>query len=351
MHPDRLARARDLLRAGVGNGAMPGGVVCLFRGGEPVLLDAFGTLDDSRPAATDTLYDLASLTKPLATASSVVILVEQGRLVLGANLENLLGEMVPVPEHFAKITVAQLLTHTSGLPAWIACYDTGFGLDAAVSAVLALPAPSAAPGTRYEYSCLGFLLLARILRAVTGQSVEEFARENVFVPLGLHSLTFRPGRNDRVAPTVSREGPSKDTPLIGVVHDGNARGIESGGDISGNAGLFGTAADVAAFGEAVRTGRLFSAPATARALASQISPAIGGHSLLFFAAPNGLNPTGDLLSDRAVGHSGYTGTALVIDPAYDLTVAVLTNSVYGDGKGKWLTLRRKFLNALAASLS
>jgi CubicO group peptidase (beta-lactamase class C family) len=330
---------------------MPGGVVCLYRNGEQAVLEAFGLQDETRPATTETVYDLASLTKPLATASSIVTLIEQGRLVLGAALGTLLGETVP--EHLAKITVGQLLTHTSGISSWTACYNNGTGLDAAVGAIFALPAPTAAPGTRYEYSCLNFILLARILLKLTGQTVEEFATENIFTPLGLNSLTFHPKTNlEQVAPTISREGPNKDTTLTGIVHDGNARGIEmQDGDVSGNAGLFGNAADVAAFGEAIRTGRLFGPPTTARVLSSQVPAAVGGHSLLFFAHPNGLCPAGDLFSDRAVGHSGYTGTVLLIEPAYDLTLAVLTNSVYGDGKASWLILRRKFMNALAASLT
>ncbi len=348
---NRLTQAVDLLRDGVEDGAMPGGVVCVYRNGERALLESFGLQDLSRPVTTETVYDLASLTKPMATASSVVTLVEQGRLVLGATLGNLLGESVP--EHLAKITVAHLLTHTSGLAAWTACYNNGTGLDAAVGAIFALSAPTAEPGTRYEYSCLNFILLARILLTLTGQTVEAFAKENVFTPLGLNSLTFHPTANlDRVAPTISREGPNKDTELTGVVHDGNARGIEmQTGDVSGNAGLFGTAADVAVFGEAIRTGQLFAPPTTERVLRSQISPSVGGHSLLFFAHPNGLCPSGDLFTDRAVGHSGYTGTVLLVEPTYNLTVALLTNSVYSDGKTSFLILRRKFLNALAASLA
>ena len=347
---DRLTRAVDLLRNGVEDGAMPGGVVCVYRNGARVLLESFGLQDTARPVTTKTIYDLASLTKPMATASSIVTLVEQGRLVLGASLGNLLGESVP--EHLANISIAHLLTHTSGLSAWTACYNNGFGLDAAVGAIFALPAPTAAPGARYEYSCLNFILLAKILLTLTGQTVQAFAKENIFTPLGLGSLTFHPVANlDRVAPTISREGPNKDTELTGIVHDGNARGIEmQTGDVSGNAGLFGTAGDVAAFGEAIRTSQLFAAPTTERILRSQIHPSVGGHSLLFFAHPNGLCPSGDLFSDRAVGHSGYTGTVLLIEPTYNLTIALLTNAVYGEGKTSFLILRRKFMNALAASL-
>lgn len=154
-----------------------------------------------------------------------------------------------------------------------------------------------------------------------------------------------------IAPTLSHEGPAHDDPLVGLPHDGNARAITLGGDVPGNAGLFGTATDVAAFGEALRTGRLFGAPATVRSLTSQIPPEVGGHTLMFYAQPNPLNPIGDLLSPRAVGHSGFTGTALVIDPEYDLTVAVITNCVLLPGaKPKWLRVRRRLMNAIAGTL-
>ena len=350
----RLARAVDVLRAGIDEGAMPGAAVCALRRGRIFLHEALGTTDGTRPATVETIYDLASVTKPMATASSVLTLVEQGRLTLTATLPSLLGEAA---SHLANVTVQHLLTHTSGLPAWKPLYQSGQGLDAAVAAILRLP--TAPPGTRYEYSCLGFILLGRIVRQVSGQSLDAFARENVFQPLGLADTGYAPAETlqGRIAPTRSAEkaaeGEDKEAALVGVVHDGNARGI---GGVSGNAGLFGTARDVATFGEAMRQGgacgqRLLGAPTLARVLASQVKPEIGAHTLMFFAQGNGLCPAGDLLSPRAVGHSGFTGTVLTLDPEYDLTVAVLTNRVLTDPDGaKWLPLRRRFLNALAAAL-
>jgi CubicO group peptidase (beta-lactamase class C family) len=340
----RLARAVEVLREGVAAGAMPGATVCAFRGGQMFLHEAVGTLGSQRPTATDTIYDLASITKPMATASSVLTLVEQGRLTLMTPLPDLLGEAA---SHLANVTIYHLLTHTSGLPAWAPCYDRGMGHDAAIAAILHLP--TAAPGTKYAYSCLGFILLHRIVETVSGLPLDKFAREHVFAPLGLENTGYCPDAclRERIAPTVSAEGPQKEVPLVGVVHDGNARGI---GGVSGNAGLFGTALDVATFGVALRTEKLFGAPTRARIFENQVNPSVGAHTLLFFAGGNSLCPSGDLLSPRAVGHSGFTGTVLVLDPAFDLTVALLTNSVYGGGKTSFLTYRRKFLNALAASL-
>lgn len=364
----RLARALDVLKRGIlDEGAAPGATVCVLRRGRVVLHEAVGTLDGERPAKVDSLYDLASITKPMATASSVLTLVEQGRLHLLAPLSALFGEAAG---GWGKRTVVDLLTHVSGLPAWTACYKNGEGLEAAVRAILSLPpAERPEPGRRYEYSCLNFILLGRIVENVSGQALDRFARENVHEPLGLAEVAYTPGphKRHRIAPTTSGEGPGLATvaaaaspdagapavELCGVVHDGNARGI---GGVSGNAGLFGTAFEVARFGESLLRPerlphRLFGAPTLARALSSQVKPEVGGHTFLFFANPNGLNPTGDLLSPRAVGHSGFTGTVLLVDPEYDLAVGLLANAVHAKGaKGKWLPLRRRFLNALAASL-
>jgi CubicO group peptidase (beta-lactamase class C family) len=343
----RLTTAVDVLRDAIDQGAMPGCVVRCLRRGEVFLDVALGTLDGRRPTARDTIYDLASLTKPIATASSVLTLVEHGRLALNASPASLLPD---VPESLAAVTVHHLLTHTSGLPAHCRLWEQS--APSHVSAILGLPCAPA--GTKYEYSCLGFILLGRIVEALTGQALDAFAGTHVFEPLGLTDTTYRPpaSLHPRIAPTRSLETAlptdQPDRDLLGVVHDGNARSMAG---VSGNAGLFGTAADVARFGQAILAGELFSRPTTARILQSQVDPKIGGHTLMFFAPPNPLCPAGDLLSPRAVGHSGYTGTLLAIDPEYDLVAVVLSNRVYTDADGsKWLPARRRFMNALAAAI-
>jgi CubicO group peptidase (beta-lactamase class C family) len=332
-----------LLERAIEAGAMPGAVVCTFRSGEPLFHKALGTLDGEEPAYPEALYDLASLTKPIATAATLLTLIEDGTLALATPLPELLG---PRAGHLKDITLRHLLTHTSGLPAWTACYALGEGLESAVEAVLREPA--APPGTKYEYSCLGYILLAKILQTVTEKPLDALAAERVFSPLRLESLTFWPDPT-RCAPTVAREGlEGEPTLLRGVVHDGNARAIRAGGGVSGNAGLFGSALDVARFGEAIRTGLFFGDPTRRKILTPQSDPP--GHTLMFFCPPNAYTPTGDLLSEKAVGHSGYTGTLLTIDPEHELTVALLTNAVYGEGKGEFLRWRRKFLNTIAAAL-
>ncbi len=336
-------RPLAVLEEAIASGAMPGAVTVALRGGEVLFSEALGTLDGDEPTYPEALYDLASLTKPLATAATLLTLIESGMLTLATPLPELLG---PRAGHLKDVTVRHLLTHTSGLPGWAACYNLGEGLESAVEAVLREPVMP--PGTKYEYSCLGYVLLAKILQTVTEKSLDALAAERVFSPLGLDSLTFWPDPV-RCAPTVAREGAEgSPTRLRGVVHDGNARAIRAGGGVSGNAGLFGTALDVARFGEALRTGIFFGDPARRRIFAPQSDPP--GHTLMFFCPPNGYTPMGDLLSERTVGHSGYTGTVLTIDPTFDLTVVLLTNAVFGEGKEDFLRWRRKFLNALAAEL-
>ncbi len=334
-----------LLLRGIEQGAMPGAVVCVRRRGETLWHEALGTTEGATSTTPTTLYDLASITKPLAMASSICALVERGELLLSAPVTGFL----PEAELLKDATVHHLLTHTSGLPAWIACYkDEGSGLDAAVRAILKLSLRGA-PGTHYEYSCLNYILLAKILETVTGTTLDKFVTENVFAPLGLIDLTFHPDPA-RCAPTISQEGSRSGEVLGGIVHDGNARAIcAEGNSVAGNAGLFGTADAVARFGEAILHGGLFGLSTRQRWLTPQSTPP--GHTLAFFCRPNLLTPTGELLSDEAVGHSGFTGTALVIAPESGCVISLLTNAVYLDNsKTEFLPMRRRFFNAIAGAL-
>lgn len=348
---DPMRTALALLQSGVDDQTIPGATVHVLRDGETVLRSAVGTLDGTLPARLDSRYDLASLTKPLATAATIVELAGRGDLLLSASIADFLG---PAAESHRAITIRHLLTHTSGLPGWIACYKNGTGLDAAVDAILKLPAT--VPEKHYEYSCLGYILLARILQSVAGDPLDKVAGKHVFKRYGFKSLGYKPGPGPDIAPTRSREGnePALPVTLHGVVHDGNARAIEAdGSSVSGNAGLFGTVDDVAAFGEMVlghrrRRQRGYSGPVRTQFLYETSQPL--GHTLAFFSYTNPLVPRGDLFPDQTVGHSGYTGTALLLDWMHDTTVAVLTNAVYGDNKDKWLVLRRRFMNAVAAAL-
>jgi CubicO group peptidase (beta-lactamase class C family) len=346
-----LDRVISVLERGISATAMPGCVVVVLRETKTLLHAALGTLDGTTQTTTHTLYDLASLTKPIATAATVLSLVERGLLTLSTPICEFF------PETQSPATVRHLLTHTSGLPAWIPCYQSGHGIQAAINAILKLSTPP--PETQYEYSCLNYILLAEIVRIASGKRLDHAATEAIFAPLGLESLTFSP-KPEHCAPTHSLEGPDteKDAGVVlrGIVHDGNARGIGlsgdvSGGvgDVSGNAGLFGTALDIARFGQAILSGKLFGTPTRQRLLTPQSTP--GGHTYGFFCLPNHFTPIGELLPDTTIGHSGYTGTLLTLVPELSTVICLVSNAVFShNAKSEFLLYRRRFLNAVAAEL-
>ncbi len=338
--PISLTRGDELLQSGLADGLFTHAVYGLMRGGERLALKALGQ------AAADTVFDLASLTKPLATATLILRLVEQGRLHLRQPVARFFDdEFGPLP-HLSGVEVRHLLTHTSGLPP-IPCWPADAAdksRHALITSVLATPALRPA-GTGYTYSDTGYILLGEIAARVSGQALETCFQESVAGRLGLRTLGFCPasGLAERAAPT----GPE----AAGTVHDPRARDL---GGVAGHAGLFGTAADVLAFAEAIRTGGgpVLSRASVARMRVSQIPAALGAQSLGWFCSGNDYLPQGDLFSDSSFGHSGFTGTALLIDPASDVSLVLLTNRVVNqteDGS-RFLRLRRLWLNTVAASL-
>lgn len=333
-----------IVTRGVELGAYPGATLVVMQGQRVIADIAVGTIDGVRRVTPNTLYDLASLTKPLATAAVLSDLLRSGDILLSQTVGEILG---PDAGRLKSRTIHHLLTHTSGLLPHIPCYDYGVGLDAAVDAIVRTDIEPA--GTVYRYSCLGYIVLAKIIKVLTGQTLDIAARERCWNPLGLDSLTFAP--KHLVAPTRSLEGPEGNpVELIGIVHDGNARGIAAGagGDVSGNAGCFGTARDVAAFGRALLSGEWLGMPLSKRWLCDQSQPA--GHSLAFFAGSNPLVPKGEIFGDDSIGHSGYTGTALLLDPESDTVIALCTNAVYADKEG-FLLHRRRIMNVIAGQIT
>jgi len=334
-----LMRGDELLQSGLADGLFTHAVYGLMRGGERLALKAFGQ------AATDTVFDLASLTKPLATVTLVMQLVEQGRLHLRQPVARFFDdELDPLP-HLSGVEVRHLLTHTSGLPP-IPCWPadaTGKSRRDLIASVLTTPMLRPA-GTGYTYSDAGYILLGEIAARVSGQRLEDCFRDGVARPLGLRTLGFCPSSAGNIAPT----GPE----APGIVHDPRARDL---GGVGGHAGLFGTAADVLMFAEAIRAGGspILSRASVARMRVSQIPASLGAQSLGWFCPGNDYLPQGDLFSDQSFGHSGFTGTALLIDPASDVSLVLLTNRVVNQAEdgSRFLRLRRLWLNTVAASLN
>ena len=338
--PERLARADAVLMAGITDALYTHAVYALTRGGVPIALKAFGQ------ATPQTRFDLASLTKPVATATCLLQLVEQGRLHLRQPVHQFFEEEFGPLPHLSGVEVRHLLTHTSGLPPiprWPAEGTHPTRRDM-VRTVLTTPTLRPA-GTGYTYSDTGYILLGEIIAHVSGQPLEAGFQAGVAGPLGRKTLGFLPKSDvyNAIAPT----GPEPP----GVVHDPRARDM---GGVAGHAGLFGTAEDVLAVAEAIRTGGgpLLSHAATQRMAASQIPPSIGAQSYGWFCAGNDYLPQGDLLSDQSFGHSGFTGTVLLIDPVFDLSLVLLTNRVVNQDEdgSRFLRLRRLWLNVVASAL-
>ena len=335
--PERLARADALLQAGLDDGLFTHAVYGLRQGGEMQAQKAFGA------ATPGSVFDLASLTKPLATATLIMQGVESGRLHLRQPVARFFEDVFGPLPHLSGVEVRHLLTHTSGLPP-IPCWPAD-GAAASrqelVKSVLTTPTLRPA-GVGYTYSDTGYILLGEIAAQVFGQPLEECFRERVAGPLGLTTLGFCPPTANTV-PT----GPE----AAGAVHDPRARDMNG---VAGHAGLFGMAADVLAFAEAVRTGGgpILSRASAARMRESQIPASAGAQSLGWFCAGNDYLPSGDLFSDRSFGHSGFTGTAVLIDPASDVSLTLLTNRVINEAEdgSRFLRLRRLWLNTVAASL-
>ncbi|MGQ9881617.1 MAG: serine hydrolase domain-containing protein [Armatimonadota bacterium] len=304
-----------------------------------------GLADPERqdPASTDTLFDLASLTKPVACASSIMALVEEGRVQLEAPLSSLIEE---APAWFKRIRLRHLLTHTSGLPAWKPFYEQAQG-EAMIQAVLQTP-PSRLPDVAYEYSDLNYILLGEVVKRGTGKNLAEFARERIFLPAGMHDTLYTPPESflPRIAVTANcpwRQGQT----LCGQVHDANAWAM---GGVSGHAGLFSTANDLSRFCQILLRGGedVFGRMTVEQMFRNQIA-GIGGQSFGWFTHPNDMLPRANLLPETCIGHSGFTGTALLLNRRPEFFIVLLSNRVYYAFEGdRWLPFRRKILNTISA---
>lgn len=361
--PDRLQRALHLIEQAVSDGRIPGAVVVVGRGhGEPVGPVAIGSmsvLPQRRPMPADALFDMASLTKVMATAVVAMRLVEEGRLRLGAPVSQYLPEFATGgDEARGRVRILHLLTHTSGLPAWRALYE---GCSSAVGCrpamerrLLTLPL-EAPPGQRVVYSCMGFILLGLVIERVSGEGLDRLAARLVYEPLGMASTLFRPepSLRERCAPT--EYCPLRRRIVQGEVHDENAYFF---GGVAGNAGLFSTAEDTARFarmmlGRGRLEGRRVLSEAAVEAMTRNHTPHLEEARGLGWAvrADDPDSSAGDLLSPRAYGHTGFTSTSLWIDPDRDLYCVLLTNRVHptrhNDAHAE---LRPAFHNAVAAAL-
>lgn len=334
---DALKPVYALLDRAVADGAFPGGVLSVGWNNQ-LAVHPFGQLEregEAYDVDEDSMYDVASLTKPVVTTTAAMLLVQEGRLELDLPVERYLPEFAtasksdPNPAWRARVTVRMLLLHDSGLPDHCDFYKGAKGHDAILARVLAEPLIRE-PGTQIQYSDLGFILLGEIIERLTGESLDAFAKEEIFSVLGMDRSMFNPPRRLRedIAPT-EMDSDYRKRMVWGEVHDENAWAM---GGIAGHAGLFSTAPDIAAFAQMILNGGIYGHDRLlSRAIVRQFTAhvTIGDSArTLGWDVPTEPSSSGRYFSAKSFGHTGFTGTSLWIDPERKLFVILLTNRVH-----------------------
>jgi uncharacterized protein YbbC (DUF1343 family)/CubicO group peptidase (beta-lactamase class C family) len=342
-HTNRLHEVDAAIETAIAARKLPGGVIWIEHEGH-TYTRAYGdrALVPEREAMTrDTVFDAASITKTVATAPSIWLLIRDGKLEVDAPAKRYLPEMAD-----DRITIRHLLTHTSGLPPGLNPRDVT-SYESAIRLATALQ-PLNAPGAIFRYSDCNFILLGEIVQRVAGETLDRFAARRIFEPLGMRDTGYRPaGRAPGAAVALSRIAPTENTSegmLRGVVHDPTARAM---GGVAGHAGLFTTAADLAKYARALLAGTVFP-----RELTTVMSPP--GVAML---RTGGLDydsgysrPRGDHFPLGSFGHTGFTGGFYWIDPQSRSFYVFLSNRVHPDGGGSVTALQRELGTLVAETL-
>ena len=371
----RFARAFELLRRGIEERVFPGAALAVAHRGRLLAWEGFGrfTYDAASPEVRrDTVWDLASLTKPIATASMAMLLLDRGQLKVHAPVVEYLPEFAEVAQRDAPmdaaaavedelqiewrqaVTVAMLLAHSSGLPAHRRLYLEAQGREAILGTARHLRL-EAQPETRAEYSDIGFIVLGELLERLAGERLDEFCRREVFAPLKLR-MSFTPDRSEQqtIPPTVD-DHIYRHRIVQGEVNDENASAM---GGVAGHAGLFGDALSVARLAECILGGgksldctQLFRPETVALFTTRQAEPP-GTSRTLGWDTPSPPSQSGAKFSTSAFGHLGYTGTSLWCDPERHLSVTLLTNRTWPDAKNQAIKkLRPAVHDAIVAALA
>ena len=358
--------AFQLLERGIPERAFPGATLAVTHQGRLVALKGIGrfTYEPDSPVVTaETIYDLASVTKAVATTAVAMVLFDRGLLQLEMPLAELLPEFAQPSISDAagadrnRVTLRMLLAHSSGLPAYARLFEQVRGREAMLRTACSLPL-EALPGTRAEYSDIGFLLLGEAVARLAGASLSNLAEREVFSPLGMHATMFRPPETLR--PEIPPTERTNDGEVVqGIVHDENARAFgvdQQTGQLvtdAAHAGVFAPALDLARFAHAMLNGgapivsretvRLFTQRET---LPPNTSRALG------WDTPSPPSQSGRYFSPHSYGHLGFTGTSIWIDPERLLSVTLLTNRTWPDRSSQLIkTIRPAFHDAVVQALS
>jgi len=351
-----------LLRSAIKQGMLPGAVVLVGQHDQIHYKKAFGNravTPSIEPMTVDTVFDLGSLTKVVATTPSVMRLAEQGRI----RLEAFVSDYIPDFNYNGKsdIKVHHLLTHMSGLRPGLDLADPWEGYDKAIF-LATNELPVAKPGERIIYSDVNFLLLGEIVRRVSGMSLDQFAFANLYGPLGMLDTGFNPPAElrGRIAPTTRCEahlmpcGGPNGAIIRGVVHDPTARRM---GGLAGHAGLFSTADDLAVFCQMLLNGGIYSkkrilSPLTVETMTTPWTPPDEPSVRGLGWDLNTINVTvvNTFQNRHPFGHTGFTGTLIWLDPASGLYVVFLSNRLHPDGNGDVTDLRAEVVTAAVSAL-
>ena len=351
----RLHYADEIILQSIGNNEIPGAVLAVVHKGKMAYLKAYGNKQvypDTIPMDVNTVFDMASVSKSMSTAISVMILVERGQLRFSDRANRY------IPGFQGNICIRDLMTHSSGLPSYanVDSLQKWYGSPNSDNLIEYISTCKRyfEPGTDFQYSCLNFITLQRIIETVSGKNLRDFAKENIFDVLGMNHTDYNPSGEtlERVAPTEKQKDGSV---LRGIVHDPLARVILRG--ISGNAGVFSDANDLAILAAALLNNgeynghRILSPQGVKTMRTVPYNMQSLGRTPGWDRSSDYSSNQGDLLSWNTYGHTGYTGTSLVIDPDNDLAIILLTNRVHPEDKGEVIRLRATVANAVAAAVA
>lgn len=320
---------QQILLEAIAEQAFPGAALIASQRGK-VLLESYAgghTYDsDAVPVSAETIYDVASLTKVLVTTPLCMKLVEGGRLQLETTLVSVVPEFRGNDARREQITFRHLLAHSSGLPAHRKYYEHAHHLQQVLQQVFSTPL-EADPGTRAEYSDIGFILLGIAIERLMGAKLDHLAQRELFAPLGI-SCSYGPLTHVHHVPPTLEAVDFRDRRICGQVNDENAWVM---GGVAGHAGLFGTARDVDTFAQIMLRGvaPLFKSETVKLFTSRETSPA-GTSRALGWDTPSQPSQSGKYFSERSYGHLGYTGTSLWVDPKRELAITLLTNRTYPD---------------------
>jgi serine-type D-Ala-D-Ala carboxypeptidase len=349
-------RSFQVLDEAIENRAFPGASVAITQSGKVVALKALGrfTYDPNSPRIdSGTIFDLASVSKVVATTSMAMILYERGLLDLEMPVVGVLPEFVGGSSgddrRRREVTFRMLLAHSSGLPAYEKLYLRATTKEELVRVSLSVPLKNA-PGTHAEYSDIGFILLGLALERIAEDTLDRFCRREVFGPLGMAHMAFNPPSDwkPRIPPTADDKTFRKRI-IQGKVQDENTSVM---GGVAGHAGVFSSAADVATFAHAMLSGGApIVRPETLAVFTRRENSPAGTSRALGWDTPSAPSQSGKYFSPESFGHLGYTGTSLWIDPQRKLSVTLLTNRTWPDCSNQAIReIRPKFHDAVLEAL-